>query len=222
MGKSDDECDNSETCKCQDCQSNCEDNSTKSEDNCNKSEDNCKPSKCKDGKDGKNGKPGPCGAVGPRGPMGPRGEKGEKGESCKCEKISHSCIKKESKCKSSPKEKSVFIWAITENCESSSCSSTFKNIIFSQVPEICGWIYNKRTGSFTCNHTGKYLVTYNTSKKILIIGTINDEEIDNSSLNSFIIDIKKDDIFNLKFKGNTSNDIEFSVSLTIINIKQSI
>lgn len=168
------------------------------------------------GEEGEKGDKGNKGDKGDKGDIGDRGPKGDKGDrGCCGPKGDRCCIKKNN---------NDYVWVIKDDIENLSCVLKYQNIIFTSICEINGWIYNKRTGYFKCNNSGKYLVSYNIniatthcSKKASIIGTINDDEIIGSAItsiftldnklisNSFILDITNCDNFALKIAGTSTN-----------------
>ena len=107
--------------------------------------------------------------------------------------------------------------------------------MYTSTPELNGWTYNSITGYFTCNNTGKYLVSYQVDMQATggsrigsVIGTINDIEIIGSAttqafqstsinqawINFFIMNITTGDNFALKFTG-TSTTVTISASTPI-------
>ena len=124
-----------------------------------------------------------------------------------------------------------YTYALKNNTQTLLTPLTFENIVFTSTPELNGWTYNNLSGEFTCNNSGKYLVSYiidmqtNDELKIgSIIGTINNVEIlgsaktkqiqsiNQSFINFFTINVVQNDKFILKFTGN-----DISVKISSVN-----
>ena len=158
------------------------------------------------GPTGTSGSTGSTGATGPTGPTGTSGDTGATGSNGIT--ISNN----------------DYTWAVKNN--SQSALLTFTPIIFTSTPENSGWVYNSSTGIFTCNQTGKYLVSFSVSMKTTggsrrgtVRGSINASEIINSAItmdfqstsitqpfiNFFIMTISAGQLFSLDFASTTTS-----------------
>ena len=155
---------------------------------------------------GLTGTMGPIGLTGTMGPMGLTGTMGPMGSAV---------------------TNNNFVWGFKTNTQTVVGSNIFENIKFTNVSEINGWVYNSTNGNFTCNQTGKYLVSYlvimssiggsrvgsirGTINNIEIIGSANTQNFQSASINQewtnmFIMSVNAGQIFVLQVAGSSAGN----------------
>ncbi len=118
-----------------------------------------------------------------------------------------------------------YTWAFKNNTQKATTS--FSNILFTNTPEISGWVYDNILGHFQCNQSGKYIINYTASvsaiggsrsasirgaiNNIEVIGSACSENLQSTSINQtltnfFILNISNSQLFSLQFVGNSTNN----------------
>jgi len=118
-----------------------------------------------------------------------------------------------------------YTWAVKNDSVSITTEDTFQRVIFTSTPVISGWVYDSSAGTFTCNQTGNYLVSFSVfmkttggSNRASVRGSIDGFEIINSAVTEefqstsivqpfisfFIMSITSGQVFSLDFASTTT------------------
>jgi hypothetical protein len=161
---------------------------------------------------GLTGTMGPIGLTGTRGPIGLTGTMGPTGPSGPM---------------GSAVTNNNYVWGFKTDTQIVVGANTFETIKFTNLPELNGWTYNSTTGNFTCNQSGKYLVSYivimsatggsrvGTTRGVIngneIIGSANTQNFQSTSINqewtnSFIMNVTSGQTFTLQVAGSSAGN----------------
>jgi hypothetical protein len=176
---------------------------------------------------GQTGPPGPPGPIGLTGTMGPIGLTGTMGPIGLTGTMGPIGLTGTMGPMGLAVTNNNYVWGFKLNTQVIVGEKTFETIKYTNLPEINGWTYNSTTGNFTCNQTGKYLVSYlvimsatggsrvgtirGTINGTEIIGSANTQNFQSTSINqewsnSFIMNVVSGQTFTLQVAGSSAGN----------------
>jgi len=173
------------------------------------------------------GPPGPQGPIGLTGTMGPIGLTGTMGPIGLTGTMGPIGLTGTMGPMGSAVTNNNYVWGFKTNTQTVVGANVFESVKFTNLPELTGWIYNSTTGNFTCNQSGKYLVSYivimsatggsrvGSIRGVVngaeIIGSANTQNFQSTSINqewsnSFIMNITSGQTFALQVAGSSAGN----------------